>query len=110
MREAIEGAFRAAGGQEYLTRVARRRPDVFLALLSKIIPQETRMTVLAAYGAVPMPVVVEEREPAIAAPAAAPAVLEGVLTGVATLPAPDLIPMPVDRDPARVETASEADF
>lgn len=61
LRECIENAFHAAGGRDYLVWVAQRRPDVFLQLVGKIIPSETRMTVLAAYQA--MPVRVEDREP-----------------------------------------------
>lgn len=71
LKDAIEGAFRDAGGREYLVRVAKRRPDVFLALVAKIIPQETRTTLLASYQAMPMPVTVEERN-ALPAPANAP--------------------------------------
>lgn len=68
LRDAIEGAFRDAGGREYLVRVAKRRPDVFLALVAKIIPQETRTTLMASYLAMPAPVTVEERD-ALPAPA-----------------------------------------
>lgn len=71
LRDAIEGAFRDAGGREYLVRVAKRRPDVFLALVAKIIPQETRTTLMASYLAMPAPVTVEERD-ALPAPANAP--------------------------------------
>lgn len=68
IREAIERAFREVGGHEYLVRVAKKRPDVFCALVQKLIPQETRSTILAAYQAMPMPVVTEERD-ALPAPA-----------------------------------------
>lgn len=76
LKDAIEGAFRDAGGREYLVRVAKRRPDVFLALVAKIIPQETRTTLLASYQAMPMPVTVEERR---ALPEPANAASQGVL-------------------------------
>lgn len=71
VRECIENAFHAAGGRDYLVWVAQRRPDVFCGLLGKVIPTETRMTVLAAYQA--MPVRVEDREPipALTGPTAA---------------------------------------
>ena len=72
IREAIERAFREVGGHDYLVRVAKKRPDVFCALVQKLIPQETRSTILAAYQAMPMPVVTEERD---ALPAPSNAVL-----------------------------------
>lgn len=78
IRECIENAFHAAGGRNYLVWVAQRRPDVFLALVGKIIPSEARLTVLAGYQAMPVPV--EAREPIpglIAAPEPSPAVLAG---------------------------------
>lgn len=62
IRNAIEQAFHKAGGRDYLVRVAKRRPDVFLALVSKILPSEVKMSVLAAYQALPS-VPVEIRDP-----------------------------------------------
>jgi hypothetical protein len=77
LRECIEQAFHKAGGRDYLVRVAKRRPDVFLALVGKILPSEVKMSVLAAYQALPS-VPVEIRDPipgqvVIAAPSPAPA-------------------------------------
>lgn len=58
------------GGRHYLARVAKRRPDVFLALVGKILPAETKLSILAQFQALPLPVPVEEREaiPVRAAP------------------------------------------
>lgn len=39
MREVVREAFEKAGGVEYLERLARDRPEVFVRLLSKLIPQ-----------------------------------------------------------------------
>lgn len=88
LREVIEQAFHKAGGRDYLVGVARRRPDVFLALVGKIIPTETRLSVLASYQA--MPIAVEQRDglPAIAAPAT-PAALDGVFTAIPETLTPD---------------------
>jgi hypothetical protein len=38
LREAIEQAFEAAGGVEYLTRLARDEPRIFLPLLARLLP------------------------------------------------------------------------
>jgi hypothetical protein len=77
IREAIEQALWKAGGRDYLVRVAKRRPDVFLALVGKILPSEVKMSVLAAYQALPS-VPVEMRDPipsqaVIVAPCPSPA-------------------------------------
>lgn len=40
IREAIDGAFHAVGGEEYLIRVAMHDYKTFCALLAKIIPSE----------------------------------------------------------------------
>lgn len=61
LRQVIEQAFHKAGGRDYLVKVAHKRPDVFLALVGKIIPQETRVSLLASYQAMPIPV--EARDP-----------------------------------------------
>lgn len=63
LRECIENAFHEAGGRDYLVWVARRRPDVFLQLVGKIIPSEARLTVLAGYQAMPVPVEVRDALP-----------------------------------------------
>ena len=63
LRECIENAFHEAGGRDYLVWVARRRPDVFLQLVGKIIPTEARLTVLAGYQAMPVPVEVRDALP-----------------------------------------------
>lgn len=81
LREIIEQAFHKAGGRDYLVRVAQRRPDVFLALLGKIIPQETRLSVLASYQAMPIPVEQRDALPQIAVEAS-PVVLDGVFTAI----------------------------
>lgn len=71
LRECIENAFHEAGGRDYLVWVARRRPDVFCQLVGKVIPTESRLTILAGYQAMPVPVEVREPIPgAIAAPEA----------------------------------------
>ena len=40
VREAIEGAFQAVGGAEYLADVAKRDPKTFCALLGKVLPMQ----------------------------------------------------------------------
>ena len=70
LREVIEAAFHKAGGRDYLVKVAHQRPDVFLALVGKIIPQETRLSVMASYQALPIPV--EQRETGPLPPPGAP--------------------------------------
>jgi len=82
LRACIEQAFFKAGGRDYLVRVAKRRPDVFLALVGKILPSEVKMSVLAAYQALPS-VPVEIRDP-IPAP-----VTIAVQSPSPALPAPD---------------------
>lgn len=67
LREAIENAFHAVGGRDYLVGVAKRRPDIFCMLLGKIIPSEVHMNVLAAYQAMPIPVEAREAIPALIA-------------------------------------------
>lgn len=55
---------------------------MFVSLLAKIIPQETRSSVLVAYQSMPIGVTVEEREPVpelLEAPSAIP-VLSGPIT------------------------------
>lgn len=91
MRECIENAFFAAGGRDYLVWVAQRRADVFCQLLAKIIPTETRMTVLAGYQAMQIPVEQREAIPAIAAPGAAEAAQAPAEVG----PLPDPIPQAI---------------
>lgn len=67
LREVIQQAFHKAGGRDYLVRVSKTRPDVFLALVGKIIPQETRVSLMASYQAMPIPVEARDSLPAIAA-------------------------------------------
>lgn len=66
LRATIEQAFHKAGGRDYLVRVAKSRPDVFLALVGKIIPQETRVSLMASYQAMPIPVEARDALPQIA--------------------------------------------
>ena len=79
LRAVIEQAFHKAGGRDYLVQIAHKRPDVFLALVGKIIPQETRLSVMASYQAMPIPVEARDSLPAIAAETHADA-LEAVYT------------------------------
>lgn len=65
LRAVIEQAFHKAGGRDYLVQIAHKRPDVFLALVGKIIPQETRLSVMASYQAMPIPVEARDALPAI---------------------------------------------
>lgn len=88
LREVIEQAFHKAGGRDYLVKVAHKRPDVFLALVGKIIPQETRVSLLASYQAMPIPVEARDPIPQIAAETRGD-VLEAVYTAIdAPMPAP----------------------
>jgi hypothetical protein len=73
LRECIENAFHEAGGRDYLVWVARRRPDVFVQLIGKIIPTEARLTVLAGYQAMPVPVEVRDALPGATVTVALPA-------------------------------------
>ena len=66
LREVIQQAFHKAGGRDYLVKVAHKRPDVFLALVGKIIPQETRVSLMASYQAMPIPVEARDALPQIA--------------------------------------------
>ena len=66
LRESILQAYHKAGARDYLVGVARKRPDVFCALLGKIIPQETRLSVMASYQAMPIPVEQRDSLPQIA--------------------------------------------
>jgi hypothetical protein len=65
LRAVIEQAFHKAGGRDYLVQIAHKRPDVFLALVGKIIPQETRLSVMASYQAMPIPVEARDALPVI---------------------------------------------
>lgn len=44
IKELIEGALHAVGGQSYLIGVAETNPAVFCALLGRIIPTDVRIT------------------------------------------------------------------
>lgn len=97
LRAVIEQAFYKAGGRDYLVKVAHKRPDVFLALVGKVIPQETRVSLMASYQAMPIPVEARDSLPAIAAETHADA-LEAVYTvigdGREAEPAPALPALP----------------
>ena len=90
LREVIEQAFHKAGGRDYLVKVAHKRPDVFLALVGKIIPQETRVSLLASYQAMPIPVEARDPIPQIAAETRGD-VLDAVFTAI-DAPMPASIP------------------
>ena len=81
LREVIEQAFHKAGGRDYLVKVAHKRPDVFLALVGKIIPQETRVSLLASYQALPIPIEARDPIPQIAQEARGD-VLEAVYSAI----------------------------
>lgn len=85
------------GGRHYLARVAKRRPDVFLALVGKILPAETKLSILAQFQALPLPVPVEEREaiPVRAAPVLDVPANPSEGAQLLALPAPSLIPLGV---------------
>lgn len=91
VREMLENALHESGGRDYFVWVARRRPDVFCQLVGKIIPSESRLTVLAGYQAMPVPV--EVREP-IPGEIVAPGALE-LVTGD---PSADPLPTPAGSD------------
>ncbi len=44
IKAAIEGALNAVGGQRYLEGIARKHPQVFCALLAKLIPKDLNVT------------------------------------------------------------------
>ena len=81
LRQVIEQAFHKAGGRDYLVKVAHKRPDVFLALVGKIIPQETRVSLLANYQAMPIPIEARDPIPQIAQEARGD-VLEAVYSAI----------------------------
>ena len=66
LREDIIASFYKLGGRDWLVRVARTRPDVVVALLGRVIPQETRLSVMASYQAMPIPVEQRDSLPQIA--------------------------------------------
>jgi len=83
IRETIKAAFYGAGGRRYLERVAVKRPDVFLALVGKVVPTETRVNVLASYQGIPVQVEDRDSLPAlVAAPDASGAVLGAVYDAI----------------------------
>lgn len=93
----IEQAFHKLGGRDYLVRVGKRRPDVFLQLFGKILPAETKLSILAQFQALPLPVAVEEREAIPYRPAPALELLPspGDVSPLPALPAPSLVPLGV---------------
>ena len=94
IREVIRQAFHKAGARDYLVKVAHRRPDVFLALVGKIIPAETTVTLQAAYQAMPIPV---EARDALPSPEASRDVLGAVYDAIGA--ADPAIPPPIDPSP-----------
>ncbi len=59
IKGAIEGALNAVGGQRYLEGVARKHPQIFCALLARLIPKDPNVSV---------PVVTDDRvEPIVLA-------------------------------------------
>ncbi len=94
LREDIVASFYKLGGRDWLVRVARKRPDVVVALLGRVIPQETRVSLLASYQAVPIPV---EQRDALPAPEATGAVLDAVFDVIG----------PRDPDPVPAAPASD---
>ena len=100
LRQVIEQAFHKAGGRDYLVKVAHKRPDVFLALVGKIIPQETRVSLLASYQALPIPIEARDPIPQIAQEARGE-VLDAVFTAI---DAPMSAPVPASsRAPANAD-------
>ena len=98
IRETIKNAFYGAGGRRYLERVAVKRPDVFLALVGKIVPTETRVNVLASYQGIPVQVEDRDSVPVLsAAPGTSGAVLDAVYESISdALPADTATPAPDD--------------
>lgn len=78
IRDVIEQAFHKAGGRDYLVRVAKTRPDVFLGLVGKVIPTESKLSILASYQAMPIPVEQRDAQPMIAADVASQALLPAI--------------------------------
>lgn len=97
VREAIVTAFHTLGGRDYLVKLAKTRPELFLPLLAKIVPKEIHASFTARYE--PLPVRVEARN-AIAGPegSAAPA-----------LPAPEIVDAEViePEQPAKSDSSRE---
>ena len=88
MRESILQAFHKVGGRDWVVRLAQRRPDVAAMLFARIIPQETRVSLLASYQAMPIPVEARDPIPQIAAETRGD-VLDAVFTAIdAPMPAP----------------------
>lgn len=78
IRETIKHAFYAAGGKRYLVEVAHKRPDVFLTLLGRSMPTETKVSLMASYQGIPVTVEDRDSPTLIAAPVPSPSVLEGI--------------------------------
>lgn len=66
LKAAIEGALDAVGGQRYLERVARKRPQVFCALLAKLIPKDLTVTAPVVTDEKPVDPLVVARQIALA--------------------------------------------
>lgn len=82
IRETVRQAFYAAGGKDYLVRVANKRPDVFLALVGKIIPAETKVSVLASYQGIPVQVEDRSAPPALLGAMSADIASQAVLDAI----------------------------
>lgn len=97
IKDCIEQAFHKLGGRDYLVKVGSTRPDVFLALMSKIMPSEARLAITASY--VPLAVRVEQRDPipaSITAPQASNAVIQDAQ--FVEVVAPLALPAPASED------------
>jgi hypothetical protein len=44
LKHMIEGALAEVGGQAYLVSLAKKRPEVFVPLLAKLLPKETQLS------------------------------------------------------------------
>jgi hypothetical protein len=55
IKEAIEAAFSAVGGEKYLARMAEQQPVAFMSLLGKVLP--TQLDVNGNLALIGMPVV-----------------------------------------------------
>ena len=96
LRESVLQSFYMIGDRQWLARLARTHPAVYATILTKVIPTETKVSVLGSYTAIPVPVEVRDSLPAIAASNAAVDAIYDAITGEHTVP--DHVPAEPEAD------------
>jgi hypothetical protein len=94
LREMGRMALEKLGGRDYLVDVGRKRPDVFMTFIGRLVPAETKVTFSQTYQAMPIPV---ESRDALPAPEPRTEVLEAVYDAIQGAHAvPDPVPTASD--------------